>query len=61
MRGVADQGDRPEGPLRDRVAVDQRVFVGMGAVLDQAGDIEPVEFPVLEPGQEFFKRRAVRL
>ena len=52
MRGVADQRGQAKCPLRNRIAVDQRIFVGVRTVADQAGHVEPVEFPVLEPGQE---------
>ena len=55
MRGVAQQRDAAKRPLRDRIAVDERIFIGVRAVLDQAGHVEPVEFPVLEPGQELFE------
>ena len=57
MRGVAHQRDAAERPLRERIAVDQRIFVGVRAVADQAGHVEPVELPVLEPRQEFLELR----
>ena len=55
MRGIAHQRDPAEGPLRNGIAVDEGIFVSVRAILDQAGHVEPVEFPVLEPGQELFE------
>jgi hypothetical protein len=60
VRGVSHQRDAAKRPLWYRIAVDQRIFVGVRAVLDQSGHIEPVELPILEPRQEFIElRRAV--
>ena len=60
MRRVAHQRDRTKRPARQRIAIDQRILVGMRAIADQARHVEPVEAPVLEPGQELLElRRAV--
>ena len=39
----------------ERIAIDERIFVSARAILDQAGYVEPVELPVLEPGQKLFE------
>ncbi len=57
MGGVAHQRDAAKSPLRNGIAVDQRIFVGVRAVADQAGHVEPVEIPVLEQRQKFFELR----
>ena len=64
VRALIDHIETAHAPLvatmvaeAERIAVDERVFVGPWAVADQVRHVEPVEIPVLEPGQEFVQLR----
>jgi hypothetical protein len=55
MRGIAEQGDAPEGPAVQRVAIDARVFVNRIRRPHDCRHVEPVEHPALEARQELLE------
>ena len=58
MRRVAEQRDAAEAPARQRILVDHRIGEhGLGRA-DQRGDVEPVEVPVGEGGEEVVEAAA---
>ena len=46
MGGIAHQRHAAKGPLRQRIAIDHRVFQNLFGVADHLRYIQPVEMPV---------------
>jgi hypothetical protein len=58
VRGVTEKCRATVGPARQRVAIEHRELEDRQSGADPRGDVEPVEVPILERGQEFGERAA---